>query len=813
MKKRLTAIATAAVMSMAAMPVSGDVHYYYGNYPAMPFSSDYTITEFMRLDKETVIAEWQELSPDKDVNTLWETAFTEIEASLGRGELLISAYLPYEEYFAWAEGYILEASEIFDTSDAQPFYGETTYKHKEIDGTVYVEVEFSYNGKYDTYTAENLCNAWVWIGSQQDVRDVTIEDTAYTPGDLTIDEIRIKYDFDTIMKSTAEEICSFSGEYKELYERVLYRCNHFGTNNYMSISFTDEYTDALKLISDPLYSRETFRKDFGLDDELVWALVPWISATGEVPVVNDTTLRLQRGSLRAYSEKYSLEENEFMARLVVYLSLNPAVESIYGYETNYAPTGYFWLTILSAYGFEFALECDYTRLADNMPCCYLDGLEAVKGFSDGNYSRTLLVEVMKPNSGAPIETEKLMEDLYITAEWLGGNDLTLAEERENSLLYRLDIDNAFINWYVARGYDIEHIMAMLYAWFDVNDRAVLSASFAADGKIYKPQPFMSIPDGYIVHDDDGEFGSYIEKITPYMAYAKTDSSSDFMVIYDYTFHNLRLGIKDAEAFEAIYAEYFDKLNCTGVTHNSPDSSGKIYYELFDIFYHDNELPDESKLETAKEFVAALRAADAIESAEYRAYKAESLTGRYGGYIWANGIPKTEENVERLKGAAYKCEIGEPMDDSLLPVSGDSDRFAIAFSDYEKASLAMSTMRNYFSSSDYDAYFERGMEFDAEPVTIGTEVIVLMGEENTQPTEEPTDTLDSESNCGDVNLDGKVSVVDVVNINKYNAKIIDFTDAQKQNANCCYDGVIDSRDGTALMMFLVDKVQALPIVIE
>lgn len=67
--------------------------------------------------------------------------------------------------------------------------------------------------------------------------------------------------------------------------------------------------------------------------------------------------------------------------------------------------------------------------------------------------------------------------------------------------------------------------------------------------------------------------------------------------------------------------------------------------------------------------------------------------------------------------------------------------------------------------------------------------------------------------GDINLDGIVSMVDLVMINKYNAKILILNVSQEANADCCSDGTLDTSDARALLQFLVLTIKSLPFVPE
>ena len=64
--------------------------------------------------------------------------------------------------------------------------------------------------------------------------------------------------------------------------------------------------------------------------------------------------------------------------------------------------------------------------------------------------------------------------------------------------------------------------------------------------------------------------------------------------------------------------------------------------------------------------------------------------------------------------------------------------------------------------------------------------------------------------GDVNLDGKVDIVDAIFLNKYLATLIQFSDAQMANADCYQDGVLNAQDTTALMQFIILLIDDLPV---
>ena len=86
---------------------------------------------------------------------------------------------------------------------------------------------------------------------------------------------------------------------------------------------------------------------------------------------------------------------------------------------------------------------------------------------------------------------------------------------------------------------------------------------------------------------------------------------------------------------------------------------------------------------------------------------------------------------------------------------------------------------------------------------------------TKPSKTTTTTITTTTNTaipsyGDVNLDGKVDIADAIFLNKYLATLIQFSDVQVANADCCQDGVLNDQDTTALMQFIILLIDDLPV---
>lgn len=64
--------------------------------------------------------------------------------------------------------------------------------------------------------------------------------------------------------------------------------------------------------------------------------------------------------------------------------------------------------------------------------------------------------------------------------------------------------------------------------------------------------------------------------------------------------------------------------------------------------------------------------------------------------------------------------------------------------------------------------------------------------------------------GDINLDGIVNLADSIIMNKYLAKIVQFSDFQAANANCYQDNTIDEKDANTLIEFVILLIDILPV---
>ncbi len=95
----------------------------------------------------------------------------------------------------------------------------------------------------------------------------------------------------------------------------------------------------------------------------------------------------------------------------------------------------------------------------------------------------------------------------------------------------------------------------------------------------------------------------------------------------------------------------------------------------------------------------------------------------------------------------------------------------------------------------------------------TDVTTTSGDSTTTTTKTTVTTDNPNVKYGDVNLDGKITMVDMVYLNKYITGSIKFNDQQMANGDCALDGSVSSIDASALLQFLGERIEVLPVIPE
>lgn len=102
------------------------------------------------------------------------------------------------------------------------------------------------------------------------------------------------------------------------------------------------------------------------------------------------------------------------------------------------------------------------------------------------------------------------------------------------------------------------------------------------------------------------------------------------------------------------------------------------------------------------------------------------------------------------------------------------------------------------------------EFTTVEETESTEATTVKETEPVETNPVPTDIDVTQIKFGDVNSDDSVDVADAVYLNKYLVGAVELTDSQKVVANCSYDGNIDSSDTLAILKYIVQTYDSLPV---
>ncbi len=103
--------------------------------------------------------------------------------------------------------------------------------------------------------------------------------------------------------------------------------------------------------------------------------------------------------------------------------------------------------------------------------------------------------------------------------------------------------------------------------------------------------------------------------------------------------------------------------------------------------------------------------------------------------------------------------------------------------------------------------------DGDNTTTSTTVTTTVTSDTDEKETTTTVIVPDDVYLGDVNLDGNRSMGDMVSLNKYIANLIQLNDQQKKNADCYGDAQIAASDSTALLYYLTEKVDTLPVLPE
>ena len=462
-KTKLMAALTASAMALSmAVPFNVSA---LAEPPAVELYETYQLDDFLELDEETVTSIRQELAPDVDAAAECEAVKAAGEAAVANGEIIISGFISMDYYYEYVWGGSSEAEDLFSL-DCNGVKGCLTYELKEIGGADYVSFEVNMElSDYTAFTADDVYRMYVWITANPEAVEAAVEDTSYTACGLTKEELYEKYDFEAIMKLSPEEICSFSKEIKERYEKLVNETSFFGFTEYFDVCLTQEYKANIPFYTDPVAARETVIKDTGIAEDLCWGIITPYNETTDTTSVS---LYFHSDKVTSYAEYYGLERSDLAARLWVYLSLNPNVTGVSGGVVSTAPTGILPDMIHYSYEFDDILAMDMKQIFDLVlytPLLYVDALAYARdnGFDEytdlTDYS-FILKSTNLDNSYDPDDLSSAFEFMYIDAHWL--KDGTIISRGDQQ--YQFILNDAFVSDYLNFGNNYETLFASVYLW-------------------------------------------------------------------------------------------------------------------------------------------------------------------------------------------------------------------------------------------------------------------------------------------------------------------------------------------------------------
>ncbi len=245
---------------------------------------------------------------------------------------------------------------------------------------------------------------------------------------------------------------------------------------------------------------------------------------------------------------------------------------------------------------------------------------------------------------------------------------------------------------------------------------------------------------------------------------------------------------------------YDKYNCE---YNRDDglTSGPNVSAISSIYNYLVELTDGKKM-------VAMAENDSIPTVENLTVENAGwlyFCPWYGDYIMSERY-QDPDTLSETYNSEYCITLDELPEDWLSAYS-DGGSTAITTS---VTTATEETTTDVSNTTTTDSELQETTTTEATAITEETSAT----EETTGETVTTSTTnTDFDIIYGDVNLDGTVTLVDIVYLSKYISKTLDFNDKQIANADCYQDGETNANDANALLSFLGEKISSLPVIPE
>ncbi len=303
------------------------------------------------------------------------------------------------------------------------------------------------------------------------------------------------------------------------------------------------------------------------------------------------------------------------------------------------------------------------------------------------------------------------------------------------------------------------------------------------------------PDGYTYFEDDlfsGADGTYFYREN------QMAGKYDWIIKYSHVHCNqLEFVAEDVEAFQTIYAEYEELLDFDVVEFSELHN----YYPYYDMdntpvenvviatMYDQYLTPD--KQPVIKEFCNALTSAG-VELYEVKLYpiSAQQENGFFGHTLSVRYVPESEQAVlESLVADMSRTTDTDGVDDSPITVEYDRNRNCFDVDNVPSLDEGME-IRDRIKAIYPEAVVKAFCLYQASNDTVESDPIDLTPAA-------PAPTL-----LGDVNLDGRIDLIDAVVLGKAVAGSVTLSEVQQANSDIDQNDTIDTEDVSLLLRFLL-----------
>ena len=333
-----------------------------------------------------------------------------------------------------------------------------------------------------------------------------------------------------------------------------------------------------------------------------------------------------------------------------------------------------------------------------------------------------------------------------------------------------------------------------------------ASAFPAEAKAnFIDEPFV-LPEGfenYEVFDDAGLFSAlensaHSEKHR-YIPY-RYDSGDHmlYMCFTTFQYNNFRIVATDKDAFLDIYEKYREELDFDVEPEFFVKETDGTYSGVFFDYCDENgyDITDpanvEDKSALIQEMCAEMYEAGCIQEATYTPYLATYAVGWESSIISVWNLGETgDSETETLQGI-----LSQFREDGIVDYNEATECYNLGIDALQAPDLMYAIKEVY-----PDAKGSTGI-FQMTNYQVSCDAVDILANLEQPETENIV--------CGDINLDGKISVLDAIMLSKANSQMIQLNETQTAAADCNGDGAVDSEDIHLLLCYLTEKVDVLPV---